>query len=1112
MTVKETLLLIIFKFINFKMGCTNAGAKGNFKIVEIKMTRSISLERERRIIEDQKYESRIKEEEEKKKQNDLKKNNDNNNQEINTNLINNINEENKEKINNNNLNKEEKKGILKSKKKINYNNEENSKNIEEEKKKKSNRRISFQSNSSIIKDKSKQKKRNKSCEETLKNNKNKIKNEEISSDENEIKKEKNIKKQIDNNLLIKKDSLWNEAKKNLFIKFKESIEESEVYNKIDLSITSIISISKNDFTKFTLSQKFLIHQIKNENDINWMRKPFNSLKKNLAKISTLNPLLENYINFDFNNFSLNEYEPFYSEIKMLKLNIKEKKQQLEHYTYSSEKINENVIILIFNFDDSDSIILFKEILNYKKKNNLNQKDKNKFLFFPVYGQILESAMTTSYIWNTALNYDFNEEDLEIYFLENNDLNKRFNYISNDNEKKIICKIILIDENKIIRHILYPKDFTFNLLSQINKINKKDYEKFKNNLNIFISEHNNSLNKLLKNPLKCNLFLKKTKVYSYDKTDKKIIPFKTYYETLTGELNNKENINNIFEELEGKFKYEKRENPKKFKINHSKKINIISNFIGDLLEKNKLYNITYITKFEINKLNMRINPNNNYEQMFDIIKNKNFKIEIFLPYYLFHKKHHYSISLEALQIIQFPFAKTLDYISCILNLNEIFPKDLKLYDSKTKDKITFNVNEKENDNINLIIIFSLSSKDYFAKMEMIYRLNQIYKKIENLKNSINIYLIYRGELYNFDKEFNEIKDEDIFNENFPLYISSSDNIFPLYFQNNGIESSDSQLKVFILDNNNKLLYQGICDEINLKVSLLNILNNKEIKYLKHYPIDNEVLKDQIQPIINNIEKLIEKILTKNPNEKLLYRPYVSFSCCKYNSYKNSKCKNICFINNLRIKILIKEKHKNIVLKNQEIKENLKQLKEYGTSILIVPLPCEELNINFKCNICKSKIDKNKSFYYNQEEESLYCLDCEKKKENNSVNLIYFKTETFDNEIISELFSSNINYNSEIDPSLGLTCKICNNQNIGNEFYLNLTHINNLSQISPLLSIDICQSCFNVIENGSNFTNNISKDNYNKLGLSSEHMIYRRIKFQSHNDNIMFKFSPFEFGDQ
>ena len=89
------------------MGCTNAGAKGNFKIVEIKMTRSISLERERRIIEDQKYESRIKEEEEEKKKNEeiLKKNNDNNNQEINTNLINNINEENKEKINNKNLNK-----------------------------------------------------------------------------------------------------------------------------------------------------------------------------------------------------------------------------------------------------------------------------------------------------------------------------------------------------------------------------------------------------------------------------------------------------------------------------------------------------------------------------------------------------------------------------------------------------------------------------------------------------------------------------------------------------------------------------------------------------------------------------------------------------------------------------------------------------------------------------------------------------------------------------------------------------------------------------------------------------------------------------------------------
>ena len=50
--------------------------------------------------------------------------------------------------------------------------------------------------------------------------------------------------------------------------------------------------------------------------------------------------------------------------------------------------------------------------------------------------------------------------------------------------------------------------------------------------------------------------------------------------------------------------------------------------------------------------------------------------------------------------------------------------------------------------------------------------------------------------------------------------------------------------------------------------------------------------------------------ENSKEKLLYRPYVSFSHCKCDSYENSKCDNKPFINNLRLKILIKETIKEI----------------------------------------------------------------------------------------------------------------------------------------------------------------------------------------------------------
>ena len=790
---------------------------------------------------------------------------------------------------------------------------------------------------------------------------------------------------------------------------------------------------------------------------------------------------------------------------MLKLNSINGKENLEHFIFSPEKINENILILIFDCEDLNSMILFKEIEEYIKK---KENNKNNFIFFPIYAPILDSAMTSSYIYNSIKNNGINNENLEIYFMEKDDLNKRFNYISNDNEKKIMCKIIIIDKDKIIRHILSPKDFSFNLISQINQIYKNDYKEFKNNLNQFIYEQNDNFNELQKNPIYCNLFLKKTNIYSYNKLEKKVNLIKSFYESLYGEIQNYNDIESLYDELKEKFKYEKRENIKKLRISHEKKKELILNLLNDLFQKNKLNNINFITKFEINELYMEINPNNNYEQKFNRLKNKNFKIEILLSIQNFRKKKHFSLSSGASDLIQFSFIKNLDYLSCVLNLNEIFPKKLKLYEHKTKDQIELNLYEEDNDKVTLIVIFSLSSNDYFAKMEMIYRLNIIYKKIESLKDRLNIYLIYRGELNNFDKEFNEIKDEEIFNQNFPLFICTINNLIPLFYHNNGIETCDSQFKVFLLDKNNKVSYQGMCDEINLKNSILNILNEGKIKYIKYYPISKDIFKNEIKPIVSNLEKQLKKILTKNPNEKLLYRPYINFSYCKCDSYKNNIFDNNEIINTLRLRILIKEKHKNIILKNPEIKELIKKLKEYGTSILIVPLPCEELELNYKCNICNKKINKNIPFYYNQEEDFSYCINCEKKSKKNSIYLTYIKSENINNEIISDLFLSYSTIHSEINPLLGSFCKICNS-NLEKEFYLNLTHFNILSKISQLLPIDICQNCFNIIEEGGNFIDYNCLDNYNKFGLSSEHMIYRRIKYQQQNNNLMFQFAPIDY---
>ena len=1004
---------------------------------------------------------------------------------------------------NNDFEEEEnfKKKKWKSRKKINK---------EEEEDEYSNKRIKKR-NKTISKKKGVKKKKKQIDEEEEENEENKENEEEEEEEEDEEEEDievkkimlKSNKKKINNviiNIEIKKDPLWKDAKRFLFLKYKESIEDSKV-NDIDIAITSIITITKNDFSKYNLSQKFLIHQIKNSNQVNWARKPYNGLRKNLLKIITSNELLEKYINFDFNNNSINEYEPFTSEIKMIKLSLKEEKQNIEHFLFSIDQIKDNIIILIFDFNDNDSMILFKEIINYQKENNIN------FTFFPIYGPILDSPMNSTFVWDLALKNGLDDNNLEIYILGKDDLNKRFNYITNDNERKIICKVIVIDKNKIVRDILTPKDFTFNLVTQIDKINKNDYEKYKKNICQFVSEENSSLQELQKYPIKCNLFLKKTKIYSYDKSDGTIINSKTFYETLSGEIKANDNFEYLYKELEENFIYIKRENPKHFKISYNKKTDMISKLLGQLFKEKKLKDINYISKFETNSLYMRINPNNDYEQKFDILKNKDFKVETFLSYKNFLDRHHYSISQGQSELMQFPFAKNLDYLSCIIKLGEYFPKEISLYDSQTKGQINVKINE-DNNNPSLIIVFSLSSKDYFAKMEMIYRLNQIYKKINGIKNSLNIYLIYRGELYPFEREFNEIRDEEIFNQNFPLFICSSNCLFPLYYQNNGIESADSQLKVFLLDNENKIKYHGICDDINLKASIINISDGEDIKYLKHYPISNDDYTSEIKPIVDDIENILEKILKNN----LLYRPYVSFSHCKCDSYINNQCNNEPFINNLRLKILIKEKHKNLILKNPEFKEKIKKLKEYGITILIVPLPCEEIDINYECYICKKEIEKNSPFYYDQEEENAYCLKCEKKS-GNQVYLTYFKSEYYEDEIISELYNSNSRYNSLIDPFLGETCKICN-QTLQNEYYLNLTHINHLSKISPMLPIDICENCFNIINNGGHFNNIKLMGNYNKFGLSSKHMIYRRIKYQAQNNinigQLQFQFDTMNIG--
>jgi hypothetical protein len=899
---------------------------------------------------------------------------------------------------------------------------------------------------------------------------------------------------------IKKDPKWVETKKLFFQKLKEQIENSDIEDNIDVSITSIISLNKTDYSKYSLNQKFRIQLIKKSNEINWIKNPYSTFKKKISKIPSLNHLLKKIVFFDFDNNSLNEFEPYLGETKFLRLNYINGKENKTYITLSKETINQNVLILIFSFENPDSIILFKEMLEYIKN---KKKKNNKFSlqFFPVYGPILEKSSNINYVWEMTQKNEF-EKDLEIYFIENNNLTQKFQYITDD--KKIICKYILIDSSSIIRKIGNPKKFTFNLINQMDKIDKNDYEIIKENLTQFVSEQNYSVRDLQKHPISCSLFLNKTTIYSYDKSDQIFVTLTKYYDTLTGEIKNEDNILELYQDLDEVGKFEKRENPKKFQLSFKKKTEMISNLIGDVFQRSLLEKIKYITKFEKNSILMKINPNKKPEQKFNKIKKKSIIFEAYIKYEDFLQRHHYPIIKGSLDLLQFSFSNNINYFSCVLANEEQFPNTIKLYNSETKEPENLTINENGS-YPSLLIIFSLNSKDYLAKMEMIYRLNKIYKKIFNLRNTINIHLIYRGELYPFEREISELRNEEIFRQNYSLHILPSNiSIFPLYYNTNIIETCESQLKIFLLDKKNNVAYAGICDDINLRGSIINLHENSYVKYMKHYPLNLEDFTNEIKPRIKEIEQIIERAFIKKlyEDEILLYRPYVSFSYCKCVNYIDDKCDNDVYINNLRLRILVKEKHKNFILKNVELKEHFKIIKEYGTTILIIPIPCENLQIEYKCKLCNKGINKKKGFFYNQNEKSTICLNCEKNLNQNNIFLIYIKSTNIDKEIISELYNFNIKYELEIGSSLGQNCKICNELLI-NDFYLNLTHFNQLSDVSPLLPIDICSDCFNIIEKGEDFKKKKLKEKFNKFGLSYEQMIYKKINSRNLNNDLIDK---------
>ena len=943
----------------------------------------------------------------------------------------------------------------------------------------------------------------------------KIKNsehEEININDNN--ENDNINKDVDINNFSNSEENWKNIKKDFLKTIEDYLNEITLFEHIDIAIVSTVSLIKKEYGEFYLTKHHDIYPIKNFNNINWAKEPYRKLQDKFYELAAPGKLISNNNYLDFSNRVCNEYEVYTAQIPLIKIsgnNITEEMEPQDFHFLSKEEdkiIKKPHLLLFFSFEDEKSILFYKEALEYLKIN------KDKFIFLPIYAPLIQAQKNIYFVTDMLYrNKVYKKGDqFEIYFCNNDALSKRFKYISNDNKRTIICKTAFIDiinDKFIVRAVRSLDSFTFNLIDSGKQINKKEHKKIIKNLQIF---KNNSKRKLkntsLSEPYNCHLILRKAKIYNISKNKRELKVRYTLYDSLTGNLNghdmykagNKkyEKLCKIFNDL---FYYKLRANPKSLSLSKEELNIIILEEIAKCTEKNdELKEATCQAIFQTQKIIMTLGANTN--QVFEPIKSKSFKLDLHIKYKLFDELNTMNIIGSLYGLTLFPYFNNCDYVACIPKIGETFPNKLNLTNHKTlkDEQMALNPNQ---DRPSLLIIFSLAFQNYFASSELSSRFKLIIKKLNSFyeNGSISVILIYRGEPSKFSIRFEQVKDDPIFDLDYPLYIqSSADMKFPLVIQNNDIESTDSQIIAYILNKKNKLVYTGNLEDIELDRTFQKLCDDNTnnidniVAYKENAKLPYDDFKKMINSAVSKIEKIIEEEIKKE--DKLLYRPFFTLSYNSYTNFENGETDNERYINHIRLRILVKEKHESIFIKNPEFKNIIGQLKKYGTSTIVDTIPCEDIELIYNCTKCQKKleIDENNPVYFDMESNSIFCEKCGEEFSvdiKNDTFVTFFNTKNYSDEVISEIYENYNKRNITINPVLGDNCKICRNK-IGDCFYLNLTNFNIDYIESPLIPIDICDDCFNAMRSGDSFLNEpLKRYNYEKFGLNYKHMIYRKI---------------------
>ena len=388
------------------------------------------------------------------------------------------------------------------------------------------------------------------------------------------------------------------------------------------------------------------------------------------------------------------------------------------------------LLLFFSFNDEKFILFYKEVLEYLKEKG------DKFIFLPVYAEIIQAQKNIYYVTAMLSKYKVYKkgDQFDIFFCSHDKLNSRFKYISEDNKRTITCKTAFIDvinDKFVVRAIRDLDSFTFNLIEHSgNQINKEKHQKIIKNLQIFKKKSKNKLkNTSLEEPFSCKWILKKTKIYTISKEEQILKLNYTLYDSLTGKLNcqniyksSEKNYQKLSKLLSDLFYYKLRANPKSLRLTYNQKNQLIIEEMEKCLKMNEeIKNVTYQGIFQTQKIIMSLGSNFDIEQKFEPIKSKSFKLEVHLDINLFDELNPMNIIGSLYSLTLFSYFNNCDYIACLPKIGEKFPDKLTLTDSKTLKDIQISLNPQENKS-SLLVIFSLAFQNYFASNELTLDLN------------------------------------------------------------------------------------------------------------------------------------------------------------------------------------------------------------------------------------------------------------------------------------------------------------------------------------------------------------------------------------------------------